>query len=168
MGNNNRKRIHQLALLSILTSLALILSYVEAVLPPIFSAIPAVKLGFPNILIIFILYRMGTKEAAAVSFLRIALSALLFGNPITFIYSFAGAFLSLTVMAILKKTNLFSTVGVSIAGGILHNLGQILVAMLLLGTSEIGYYMVVLAFTGTLAGFFIGLCGAFLIRQVDI
>lgn len=165
MGNHNRKNIHKLTLLSILTSLALILSYVEAVLPPIFSAVPGIKLGFPNILIIFILYRMGIREAFAVSFVRLVLSALLFGNPITFIYSFAGAFLSLTVMAILKKTDLLSTVGVSIAGGILHNLGQILVAMVLLGTAEIGYYMIVLAFTGTLAGFFIGLCGAFLIRR---
>lgn len=168
MGNTNRKNIHKLVLLSILTSLALILSYVEAVLPPIFSAVPGIKLGFPNILIIFILYRMGIREAAAVSFLRIALSALLFGNPITFVYSFAGAFLSLTAMAILKKTDLLSTVGVSIAGGVLHNLGQILVAMALLSTAEIGYYMVVLAVTGTLAGFFVGLCGAFLVKRWQI
>ncbi len=166
MRNTNRKNIRKLALLSVLTALALILSYVEAILPPIFSAVPGIKLGFPNILIIFILYRMGLPEAAAVSFIRITLSSLLFGTPLTFVYSVVGAFLSLLVMAILKKTDLLSTAGVSIAGGVFHNLGQILVAMALLGTAEIGYYMVVLAVTGILAGLFTGLCGAFLIGRL--
>jgi heptaprenyl diphosphate synthase len=166
MRNTNRKNIRKLALLSVLTALALILSYVEAILPPIFSAVPGIKLGFPNILIIFILYRMGLPEAAAVSFIRITLSSLLFGTPLTFVYSVAGAFLSLLVMTVLKKTDLLSTAGVSIAGGVFHNLGQILVAMALLGTAEIGYYMVVLAVTGILAGLFTGLCGAFLIGRL--
>jgi heptaprenyl diphosphate synthase len=166
MRNTNRKNIRKLALLSVLTALALILSYVEAILPPIFSAVPGIKLGFPNILIIFILYRMGLPEAAAVSFIRITLSSLLFGTPLTFVYSFSGAFLSLLIMTVLKKTDLLSTAGVSIAGGVFHNLGQILVAMALLGTAEIGYYMVVLAVTGILAGLFTGLCGAFLIGRL--
>jgi heptaprenyl diphosphate synthase len=166
MRNTNRKNIRKLALLSVLTALALILSYVEAILPPIFSAIPGIKLGFPNILIIFILYRMGLPEAATVSFVRITLSSLLFGTPLTFVYSVAGALLSLLVMTVLKKTDLLSTAGVSIAGGVFHNLGQILVAMALLGTAEIGYYMVVLAVTGILAGLFTGLCGAFLIGRL--
>ena len=168
MKNTNRKRIHRLALLSLLTSLALILSYLEAILPPIFTAVPGIKLGFPNILIIFVLYRMGVREAAAVSFVRIALSSLLFGTTLTFVYSLAGAFLSLAVMACLKRTDRFSTAGVSIAGGVVHNLGQILVAMLLLGTAEIGYYMIILAVTGTLAGLFVGLCAAFLIRRLHV
>ena len=86
MRNTNRKNIRKLALLSVMTALALILSYVEAILPPIFSAVPGIKLGFPNILIIFILYRMGLPEAAAVSFVRITLSSLLFGTPLTFVY----------------------------------------------------------------------------------
>jgi heptaprenyl diphosphate synthase len=166
MRNTNRKNISKLALLSVLTALALILSYVEAILPPIFSAVPGIKLGFPNILIIFILYRMGLPEAAAVSFVRITLSSLLFGTPLTFVYSVAGAFLSLLIMTVLKKTDLLSTAGVSIAGGVFHNLGQILVAMALLGTAEIGYYMVVLAVTSILAGLFTGLCGAFLIGRL--
>ena len=168
MRNTNRKNIHKLALLSILTSAALILSYVEAVLPPIFSAVPGIKLGFPNILIIYILYRMGLWEAAAVSFVRIALVSMLFGAPLSFVYSVAGGFLSLAIMAILKKTDLFSTVGISVAGGVFHNLGQILMAMLLLGTAEIGYYMVVLAITGTIAGIFIGLCGALMIKRLNV
>jgi heptaprenyl diphosphate synthase len=168
MRNTNRKNIHKLALLSILTSAALILSYVEAVLPPIFSAVPGIKLGFPNILIIYILYRMGLWEAVAVSFVRIVLVSLLFGTPLSFVYSVAGAFLSLTIMAILKKTDLLSTVGVSVAGAVFHNLGQILMAMLLLGTADIGYYMVILAVTGTIAGVFIGLCGALMIKRLNV
>lgn len=168
MRNTNRKNIHKLALLSILTSAALILSYVEAVLPPIFSAVPGIKLGFPNILIIYILYRMGLWEAVAVSFVRIVLASLLFGTPLSFVYSVAGAFLSLTIMAILKKTDLLSTVGVSVAGAVFHNLGQILMAMLLLGTADIGYYMVILAVTGTIAGVFIGLCGALMIKRLNV
>ena len=97
-----------------------------------------------------------------------ALAALLFGSPLSFVYSLAGAFLSLTVMALLKKLNILSTVGVSIAGGILHNMGQILAAMLLLQTVQIGYYFLILAMTGTISGLFIGLCGAFMIARFPI
>jgi heptaprenyl diphosphate synthase len=166
--HTNRTKIRETTLLGVLTSLALILSYVEAVLPPILTVAPGIKLGFPNILIIFILYRMGTARAAAVSFVRILLVSLLFGTFLSFLYSLAGAVLSLTVMAIMKKTNLFSTVSVSIAGGVLHNLGQILVAVILLKTPQIAYYMIVLSATGIAAGLFIGLCGALLIKRVDL
>ncbi len=166
MKDHNRKKIQKFALLGILTSLALILSYVEALLPPLVSVAPGIKLGFPNILIIFVLYRMGVPSASAVSFVRIVLVAMLFGTPLTFVYSAVGAFLSLAVMAVLKKTDLLSVAGVSIAGGVSHNLGQILVAMLLLGTAELGYYMAVLTVTGTAAGLFVGLCAAFLIRRL--
>ena len=164
----NRTKIKEMALLGVLTSLALILSYVEAVLPPIFTAVPGIKLGFPNILIIFILYRMGTLRAAAVSFVRIILVSWLFGSFLAFAYSVAGAVLSLAVMAIMKKTKLFSTVAVSVAGGVMHNLGQILVAMVLMKTPQIMYYMIMLSATGIVAGLFIGLCGALLIKRVDL
>lgn len=165
--HTNRTKIREMTLLGVLTSLALILSYVEAVLPPILTAVPGIKLGFPNILIIFILYRMGTVRAAAVSFVRILLVSLLFGTFLSFLYSMAGAVLSLAVMAIMKKTDLFSTVAVSVAGGVTHNLGQILVAVVLLKTPQIAYYMIVLSVTGIAAGLFIGLCGAILIKRVN-
>ena len=162
----SRTKIKEMALLGVLTSLALILSYVEAVLPPILTAVPGIKLGFPNILIIFILYRMGTLRAAAVSFVRIILVSLLFGSFLAFIYSMAGAVLSLAVMAVMKKTDLFSTVAVSVAGGVTHDLGQVLVALALLKTPQIAYYMIVLSMTGIVAGLFIGLCAALLIKRV--
>jgi heptaprenyl diphosphate synthase len=132
------------------------------------AAVPGIKLGLPNIAIIFILYRFGWKEAAAVSFVRIVAVSLLFGNPMTFAYSVAGGFLSLLVMTLLRKMDFLSTVGVSVAGGVMHNVGQILMAMLLLGTAELGYYLIVLAVTGTVSGIFVGLCGSFAVRRVQI
>ena len=158
----------RVAVLGLCTSLAMILAYVEVLLPPLFSAIPGIKLGLPNIVIIFVLYKFGVIDAATVSFIRVAAVSLLFGNPMTFAYSFAGALLSITVMALLKKTNLLSTVGVSVAGGVFHNVGQILMAMLVLGTAELGYYLIVLAITGTVSGIFIGLCGGFAVKRVKL
>ena len=139
--------IKRLAYLGLCTSMAMILSWVEVLLPPIYSAIPGIKLGLPNIVIIFLLYRFGWKDAAAVSLVRICLVAMLFGTPMTLAYSIAGGVLSLLVMAILKRINIFSSIGVSVAGGVFHNIGQILMAVILLGTAEIAYYLLVLAVT---------------------
>lgn len=155
-----------LVFLSLFTAVAMVLSYIEAILPPIWSAIPGIKIGLPNIIIIFLLYRMSVKSAAAVSLVRILLSALLFGNAVTLLYSLAGAFFSLTVMAVLKKIDRFSMIGVSIVGGVFHNLGQILMAMLILETAEIGYYMIILTVTGTIAGVLVGILGALLTRYM--
>ncbi len=162
-----RRHTKKLTLLGLLTAIALILSYVEALLPPIFVAVPGIKMGLPNIAIIFVLYRFGLKEAAAVSLVRLAAVALLFGNTMTLIYSLAGAVLSLTLMSLLKRSNLFSMIGVSIVGGVSHNLGQILVAMWLMETVEIGYYMIILTVTGTIAGILIGLAGSFVLKYLN-
>ncbi len=162
-----RNKTKKVALLGILTSVALILSYIEAILPPVWSAVPGIKMGLPNIVIIFLLYRFGVKEAAIVSFIRIFIVALLFGNVMTLAYSCAGAFLSIVLMAIFKKTDAFSVVGTSIIGGVAHNLGQIIVAIFLFDTVQIGYYMAVLAVTGTIAGVFIGLAGAYLLKRLE-
>ena len=163
-----RKQAHKIAFLGLCTAVALVFAWVESLLPPLMTAIPGIKMGLPNIAIIFILYRFGWKEAAAVSFVRIMAVSLLFGNPMTFAYSMAGGFLSLLAMAILRKLDFLSTVGVSVAGGVLHNVGQILMAMLLLGTAELGYYLIILAVTGTVSGIFVGLCGSFAVRRVQI
>lgn len=163
-----RHHARRIAFLGLCTAVALVLAYVESLIPPLYAAVPGIKLGLPNIAIIFILYRFGWKEAAAVSFVRITAVALLFGNPMTFAYSVAGAVLSLAVMTLLRKLDFLSIVGVSVAGGVFHNVGQILAAMLLLGTAELGYYMIVLAVTGTVAGVFIGLCGGFAVKRLKI
>lgn len=163
-----KKSSQRVALLGLCTAVAMVFAYVEVLLPPLFTAVPGIKLGLPNIAIIFVLYHIGLKEAAAVSFVRIAAVSLLFGNPMTFAYSMAGGVLSLAVMALLKKLDFLSMVGVSVAGGVLHNVGQILMAMLLLGTAELGYYLIVLAVTGTLSGIFVGLCGSFAVKRISI
>ena len=161
------KRISHIAQLGLFTTVALILSYVESLLPPIWAAVPGIKVGLPNIVIILILYKAGFKPAAAVSLVRVSIVTLLFGNVMMLAYSLAGAVLSLTLMALCKRFNLFSTVGVSIVGGVSHNLGQILVAIVLFKTVQLGYYMIVLAFTGTIAGIFIGLAGTILLKRLE-
>lgn len=165
LKQHNIKRI---AFIGIFAAIAMIFSYVEILIPPIFAAVPGIKLGLPNVAIIFILYRLGWIDAAVVSFVRLVLTAMLFGNTMTFAYSVAGALLSLIVMAILKKINVFSTIGVSVAGAVCHNIGQIFVAILLLDTPQIAYYLIVLTVTGTISGVLVGLCGAMLINRVPL
>ncbi len=148
------------------TAIALVLSYVEAILPPISTIAPGIKIGIPNIVIIFLIYKVGVKEAATVSFIRLVIVSILFGQVVTFAYSLAGAVLSLLVMVMLKKIDCFSMIGVSVAGGVCHNLGQIAVAIFLMGTVQIGYYMAVLAVTGTVAGIFVGVAGSLAIKYV--
>lgn len=163
---NSQTKARKIAFVGLTASVALLLSYVEFLLPPIFVAVPGIKIGLPNVIILYVLYCLDIKYAALVSFTRLCISSLLFGNVMTFAYSAAGAILSLLVMGILKKIDKLSAVGVSVAGGVTHNLGQILVAMLLLDTPQIAYYMIVLAITGTISGVFIGLCGALLIKRL--
>ena len=159
-------RIQKTAFTGLATALALLLSYVEFLLPPLFVAVPGIKIGLPNVVVLYVLYCIGLRSAILVSFVRICVSSMLFGNVMTLAYSLAGAFLSLLVMVILKKTDKLSAVGVSVAGGVSHNLGQVLVAMVLLDTPQIAFYMLVLTVTGTVAGIFIGLCGAFLVKRI--
>ena len=162
MKSNTKKT----AFLGLCIAVALIFAYVEALLPPLVSAVPGIKMGLPNIVIIFLLYRRGLWPAAVVSLCRMLLVALLFGNTMALLYSLAGGVLSLGAMALLRKLDFLSVAGVSVAGGVLHNVGQILMAMLLLGTAELGYYLVILAVTGTVAGLFVGLCAVLLIRRI--
>lgn len=164
---DNKKRIKRITLLALFTSVALLLSYVEMLIGPLFTGVPGIKMGLPNIAIMLVLYRIGTKEAIAVSFIRIVISSILFGNITMFWYSVAGAALSLAVMILLKRIDSFSSLGVSVAGALAHNIGQILVAMLLMQTTQIGYYMIVLSITGTVSGIFVGLLGGFVIKRIS-
>ncbi len=161
------KKTKKIALLGVLTSLALVLSYLESLLPPLYSGVPGIKMGLPNLVIIFVLYKFGLKNAVSVSLVRIFAVALLFGNTMTLAYSLAGAILSLGVMSLLKKTDKFTLAGVSIVGGVCHNLGQIAVAIFLLKTVQVGYYMAVLAISGTVAGALVGIAGAMLLKRTE-
>lgn len=152
--------------MGLLIALALILSYIESRIPA-FVAIPGIKMGLANIVVVFALYRLGWKEAAAISFLRVLLSTLMFGSILSLAYSSAGALLSFLVMVLLKKTKLFSTVAVSVSGGVMHNLGQILAAMLLLDTAAIAYYIPFLIISGVITGIVIGIAAAVVINRLD-
>ena len=154
------------AFMGICVALAMIFSYVEVLLPPLFAAVPGIKLGLANVVVLFLLYRLGAWRAAAVSLVRVLLVSLLFGNALWFLYSAAGALCSLGVMLLLKKSGLFSEVGVSVSGAVAHNAGQILVALWLLGVAEIGYYLIVLAITGCVFGVAVGLLGAVAARRI--
>lgn len=158
------KKTKRLVLLAMLTAVAMILSYVESLLPSV--GIPGVKMGLANIAVIFALFRFGWKEAAALSLVRVVLVGLLFGSVGAMLYSLAGAVLSLAVMALLRRIDRFSTVGISVAGGVAHNAGQILMAMLILQTKQLLGYLPVLAVSGIAGGVLTGLAAALLIRRI--
>lgn len=155
------------ALYGVLISLALILSFVEAKIPLNF-AIPGIKMGLPNIVIVFALYALGAKAAITISIVRVLIIGILFGNGASFIYSIAGAILSLTMMIILKKMNILSTKGVSIVGGVAHNLGQILMAIILLESILISYYFPFLCLSGVVSGVIIGILADYVIKRIKL
>ena len=146
----NKGKIHRLALAGMFTAVMFIIGYVESLLPPIFS-VPGIKPGFANIPVMIAIYILDWKLAAAMSFTRIVLSGFTFTGLFACIYSLAGAVLSITVMVILKRTGKFSVTGVSMAGGVAHNLGQVIVASIVVGKA-IWYYFPVLVIAGLVAG----------------
>ena len=146
------KRLTELGLL---TALALILFIIEIRLPNLVP-VPGVKLGLANLAVVFVLYGYGWKEAGIVSFVRILAVGFLFGSLFSILYSLAGGILSLAVMAILKKRSGLSMVGVSIAGGVSHNIGQIFVAMAVVESFSLAYYLPILLVSGVLTGLCIG------------
>ncbi len=155
-SSQTNSRIKTLALSAMFAALALIFSYIE-VLIPIPIPVPGVKLGVANLVIIIALYRMGFRRALSINCVRIALAGLLFSGVFGMIYSFAGGILSLIVMQLLKRTGLFSMVGVSMAGGVAHNLGQLVAACIVVSTPSLMSYFSVLLFTGLVGGILIGI-----------
>lgn len=153
------KRTKKIAQYGLTVALALVLSYVEAQVPPFF-AIPGVKLGLTNVVVLYALYVMGVKSALLINIIRILLVGAMFGNGVSLMYSLAGGILSWIAMVVLKECFKFHIVAVSVAGGVFHNIGQILVAMVLLQTKAIAWYFLILWFTGIAAGVLIGvICG---------
>lgn len=153
--NETSKKIRKITYLGLALGVALICSYIEAIIPfPI--GIPGIKLGLTNVVIVGILYYSGEGDAAWISFVRVLLVGFLFGNWYSIIYSLAGAALSFVVMALLKKTNQLHLISVSGAGGIAHNLGQFFVAALMVENFHILYYFPILLIAGILTGILIG------------
>lgn len=142
--------------MGLLTALGLIIGYIEFLIP-IPLGIPGVKPGFTNIVIVWALYSLGPWEALMINGMRIFLSGFLFGNFSMILYSLAGAAVSFLCMCLAKKSGLFSMTGVSMIGGVMHNMGQLLVAMAVLETVSLVYYGPVLLAAGVITGLLIGI-----------
>ena len=161
----NINRTKKLAVCAMLSAAALIFSYVEALIP--FSVgIPGVKLGFANIIVVFALYTLDEKYALAINAVRILLAGLLFGSPFSTLYAFAGGLISFGAMLLARRAKIFSVTGVSMAGGVFHNLGQILAAAWIVHTPQIILYFPLLIFSGIVAGTVNGIIVQFCLRRL--
>ncbi|MEY8319545.1 Gx transporter family protein [Lachnospiraceae bacterium 46-61] len=148
----------KIAYCGLLTTVALLLSYVERMLS-IPMIVPGMKLGLANVAVLIALYILDTKTAFSISILRILISALLFTGFASFLYSISGALLSFTIMAFCKKINIFSIIAISILGGISHNIGQIIIACIIVENIGLFYYMPFLIILGIVTGFITGIVG---------
>lgn len=155
-GGHSGENTRRLAFGAMFTALALIFSYVEFLIPlPV--PVPGIKLGLANLVIIIAIYRMSFKYAFTINCVRIVASGLLFSGVFGMLYSFAGGILSLVVMYVLYRTGRFSMVGISMAGGVMHNLGQLLTACLIVSSVSLMSYFAVLLFSGLISGILIGI-----------
>lgn len=154
-----------MAIYGMFIALAMVFSYIESMIP-ISLGIPGIKLGIANLVTIVCLYVLGIKAAISVSLIRIVLMGLSFGNTSTMMYALAGGMLSLLLMIIAKKADLFSMAGVSIIGGVSHNIGQLILAAIIIETVGVISYMPVLLFAGSVAGFLIGICAAIILKRI--
>ena len=155
----------RVAYFGVFTALALIFSYVETLIP-VNLGIPGVKLGLANLIIVVALYKMRLSEAYLLSVVRVLLAGFIFGNYFSIIYSLAGGLLSLTVMALLKKWGGFSLQGISIAGGVFHNIGQLIVAAVVVETFSVTFYFPVLLVAGLLTGLVIGIVAEMMLKRL--
>ena len=143
------------AFLGIFAAVAIILGYVEALVPIPFP-VPGIKLGLANLCVLYILAKYSIKEAALISIVRIIVIGYLFGNLFGIIYGLAGAALSLTVMSLLRKYSGLSLIGISVAGGVSHNIGQLIVAACVVENTVVFFYFPFLLVAGVVAGVLIG------------
>lgn len=155
----------KIALYGILTSLCLLTGFIETLIPlPV--AIPGIKLGLGNIVVLYILYTMGEKDAACISAAKVVLSGFIFGNMAGILYSLCGAALSLFVMIMLKRTKKFSVIGVSVSGGASHNTGQIIAAVIITSWSTVRFYIPFLIISGIITGIIIGILEREIMKRV--
>ena len=152
------------AYFGVFTALALILSYVETLIPISFG-VPGIKLGLANLVIVIVLYTYGGREALLLSVTRILLSGFLFGSLSMIFYSLAGGVLSLAVMVFQRRLGGFSVQGISMAGGVFHNIGQLLLAMVVVETYQVGYYVPVLLISGLVTGLVIGVISGEVLKR---
>lgn len=156
---------NKIAYWGVFLALALVCSYVESLIPISFG-IPGVKLGLTNIVVILMLYTIGAKDAILISVLRIILAGFMFGNAFSIIYSLAGGILSFVVMLLLKNTGKLKILSISTAGGISHNVGQLIVAAFVVENYNILFYVPVLIIAGIITGFLIGLLAGEIVLRI--
>lgn len=156
---------NKIAYWGVFLALALVCSYVESLIPISFG-IPGVKLGLTNIVVILMLYTIGARDAILISVLRIVLAGFMFGNAFSIIYSLAGGILSFVVMLLLKNTGKLKILSISTAGGISHNVGQLIVAALVVENYNILFYVPVLIIAGIITGFLIGLLAGEIVLRI--
>lgn len=157
----------RVAYYGVLVALAFIFSYVESfIVIPI--PVPGIKLGLANLVVVVALYILDAKAAFAISVVRILLVGFTFGNLFSMVYALAGGLLSVFLMILCKKNNWFSTMGVSIIGGVSHNIGQILVAMVVLESTNLIYYLPMLIAAGAITGAVIGIVGQLMIDRLKM
>ena len=165
MSMDRRDRTSKLTIAALMAALALIFSYIEVLIPFNFG-IPGIKLGIANLVIIVALYYLGTRYALLINVIRILIGGLLFSGVFGMLYSMAGALLSMLVMVLVKKCGLFSVTGASMAGGVAHNLGQLLVAAFLVSNLKIFVYFPVLVISGVVSGAVIGILAYLVLKKL--
>jgi len=156
-----------IALIGLLLTFAVAAGYFERLLPPVIPAVPGLKLGLPNIAVMILMYIKDYKTAFIVNLLRVMISGLLFTGVWGMIYGLSGALLSFIIMAALKQTKIFGIAGISAAGGVFHNLGQICIAVLLVNNIKLFYYFPVLILFGTITGIIIGYLAGLIINRLN-
>ena len=158
-------RVKKITFIALMVAVAFVLAWMESLFPPLI-AVPGVKLGLTNIVVLITLYRLSYKEALLINLLRIIIAGFTFGNPFSMLYSLAGGILSGLGMMLLHGFKC-RMITVSIAGGLLHNLGQLLVAMFILDTPSLFYYLVVLWISGSLSGAVLGILGSLILNRIN-
>lgn len=157
----------KIAYMGLFAVIAIIFGYVESLIP-FFAGIPGIKLGLANLSVLFILETYTWKEAALVSMVRILVISFMFGNMFSILYSMAGAALSLTVMTLMKRFSGFSILGVSVAGGVSHNIGQLIIAALIVENTSLFYYAPVLLISGVITGILIGILTGEVTKRIHL
>lgn len=161
----SRIDVNKISISALLASLALIMSYVEFLIPLPFP-IPGIKLGIANLAVIIALYKLGPSYALTINLLRVLIAGFLFNGIFGAFYAASGAIFSFLAMVLLKRTEKFSIVGVNMGGSVAHNLGQLLLASLILATPRLFYYFPILLFSGMIAGIFMGVCAYYLLQRL--
>ena len=157
----------KIAYMGLFAAIAIIFGYVESLIP-FFTGRPGIKLGLANLAVLFILETYTWKEAALVSIVRILVIGFMFGNMFSILYSMAGAALSLTVMTLMKRFSGFSILGVSVAGGVSHNIGQLIIAALIVENTSLFYYAPVLLISGVITGILIGILTGEVTKRIHL